>query len=507
MTSTGVGASPSGLSGVLKRGVGYSAIGVVVCQIVVIVQTIALGRILGPEEVGVFTAGSVLMGFLLVFSQGTLAQALIQREDDIEDAANTVLVVTFTSGLLLGIGVLIASPLIGNLFHNARAGQISAATSGLVLLYLCVSVPEALMQREFRFKQRMIIQPAAKIAFAAVSILFAVLGYGAWAMVVGSYASITTLLVLSWWMAKWRPFRGRFSVRIWREMAVFSLPLLFDHIAFSIRDSFQQVLLGRRLGTADLGQYRYGSQMATMPAMAIVEIFGYLLFPAFARISADSTRFRDAFLRALGWTWFATLPIGALLVVAGQPAAVLLLGNEWRPAGTAAMAMAGVPVGAALNALGVTAIKGAGRVSLVNWLSALGLVLHLPLVVLLLPFGLVGVGIGLSVTFLVCGIVSILLARSVVGASFRDVVACLAPSTAAAFVAFAVVFPFEHLVVRSDQHFEPIGLASVVADCLLFGLIHIGVLRLVSPSRYRAVRSFAEPAVMRLAASLPGRRK
>ena len=507
MTSAELGASQGGLSGVLKRGMGYSAIGVVVCQIVVIVQTIVLGRLLGPQEVGVFTAGSVLTGFLLLFAQSTLAQALIQREDDIEDAANTVLVVTFVTGLLLGIGVLAASPLIGNLFHNARAGQISAASSGLMLLYLCVSVPEALMQRAFRFKQRMIVQPAAKIAFAGVSILFAVLGYGAWAMVVGSYASITTLLVLSWWLAKWRPFRGRFSVRIWREMAVFSLPLLLDNMAYSIRDTFQQVLLGRRLGTADLGQYRYGYQMAGMPAMAIVEIFGYVLFPAFARISANSTRFRDAFLRALGWTWFAALPIGALLVLVGQPVAVLLLGDEWRPAGTAAMAMAGIAVGAALQALGVTAIKGAGRSSLVNWLSALGLGLHLPLIVLLLPFGLVGVGIGLSLTFLVCGIVSVLLARAVVNASFRDVVACLAPSTLSASVAFAVVFPLEHLIIRSDQYFEPLGLASVVGDCLLFTVIYIGVLRLVSPTRYRSVRGFAEQAAMTLVASLNGRRK
>jgi PST family polysaccharide transporter len=507
MTSAGIGSSPGDLSGVLKRGMGYSAIGVVICHIVVIVQTIVLGRLLGPEEVGVFTAGTVLMGFLLVIAQGSLSQALIHREDDIEDAANTVLVVTFATGLLLGIGVLVASPLIGHLFHNARAGQISAATAGLVLLYLCGNVPQALMQRAFQFKQRMIIQPATKIAFAGVSILFAVLGYGAWAMVVGYYASITTLLILSWWMARWRPFRGRFSVRMWREMAAFSLPLLFENITYSIRDTFQQVLLGRRLGTADLGQYRYGYQMAFTPAMAITDVFGYVLFPAFARISADTARFRGAFLRALGWTWFGALPITALMVLVGEPIAALLLGDEWRPAGTAAMAMAGMVAGAALHSLGAQVIKGAGRSSLLNWLSALGLVLHLPLIVLLLPFGLVGVGIGLSVTVLVVGIVCVLFARSVTDASVRDVVACLAPSTLSAFVAFAVVFPLEHLVVRSDQYFEPVGLALVVADCLLFTLIYIGVLRLVSPTRYRSVRGFAENAAMRLVASLTGRRE
>lgn len=495
-----------GLSGVLKRGVGYSAVGVVICQVVVIVQTIVLGRLLGPGEVGVFTAGTVLMGFLLVFSQGTLAQALIKRDGDIEDAANTVLVANALTGLVFGIAVLLSSPLIGHLFHDPRVGHISAATSGLVLLYLCLSVPEALMQRKFQFKQRMIIQPVAKIAFAAVSTVFALLGYGAWSMVFGSYAGIGALLVLSWWMARWRPFRGRFSWRLWRELATFSFPLVLDNIAHSIRETFQQVLLGRRLGTGDLGQYRYGYQMAGIPAAAIVDVFGYLLFPAFAHISADRNRFREAFLRALGWTWFAALPIGALLVALGEPVAVLLFGDQWRPAGTAAMAMAGVAVGAALNALGVTVIKGAGRVTLVNWLSLLGLLVHLPLVVLLLPYGLVGVGLGLSITYLLGGFVSILLARAVVAASLRAVVTSLVPTTVAGLVAFAVVFATEHLAVRSDRHIEPVGLALVLADCLLFAMVYLVVLRVVSPGRFRSVRGFAERSVVKVLAIRGGSR-
>ena len=138
----------------------------------------------------------------------------------------------------------------------------------------------------------------------------------------------------------------------------------------------------------------------------------HVLFPAFSRISDDSSRFRAAFLRALGWIWFAALPIGALLVVVGQPVVVLLLGEEWRSAGAAAAAMAGVGLGTALLAVAREAIKGAGRSSLLNWSTALSLVVGLPLIVLLLPFGLVGVGIAISVTYLVVGLVSVELAAA-----------------------------------------------------------------------------------------------
>ena len=42
------------LGGVLKRGAAMSAVGLVIAQAATIVQTIVLGRILGPTEVGIF---------------------------------------------------------------------------------------------------------------------------------------------------------------------------------------------------------------------------------------------------------------------------------------------------------------------------------------------------------------------------------------------------------------------------------------------------------------------
>jgi O-antigen/teichoic acid export membrane protein len=483
----------------LKRGAGMAAIGMVIAQIVIVAQTLVLGRLLGPHEVGIFTAGSVMMGFMAVFAQSALYQALIQREHDIEDAANTVLIVTCVTGLLLALAVLVASPLIGALFHDSRVGLIAAASSGIMLLHSFVSVPDALMQRTFQFKRRVIIDPAVSLTFASVSIVFAVFGYGAWAMVIGTYASTTTWVLLSWWMAKWRPFRGRFSFRIWRELAGFSLPLLIGGIAERSREVVEQVLVGRALGTAGLGQFRYGYRIASLPSVAVVQICAYVLFPAFSRISGDGTRFRQAFLRALGWIWLAALPVGALLVVVGQPVVVLLLGEKWRAAGAAASAMAGIGLGAALNSVAAEAVKGAGRSSLLNWLTAIFVGLGLPLIVLLLPFGLVGVGVAISVTYMVAGFVSLVLARSVVGVSVRDTIACVMPSTLSALIALGVVMPLDRFVVRSDQHPALLGLASIIAECVLFSVVYIGALRLISPTWYGSIRDVVVRVLAKLA--------
>src|ERR1700752_1522978 len=128
-----------------------SAIGLVISQVVTVVGTIGLGRLLGPEEVGVFAAGTIMCEFMVVFAQSALAQALVQRGSDIEDAADTVLVVSFVTGLLVSISVLAASPLIGALFQDSRIGLIAAATSGILLLRSWSCAPMGLMYRAFQF--------------------------------------------------------------------------------------------------------------------------------------------------------------------------------------------------------------------------------------------------------------------------------------------------------------------------------------------------------------------
>lgn len=277
------------------------------------------------------------------------------------------------------------------------------------------------------------------------------------------------------------------------------MPLLLDGIAERSRDMVQQVLVGRAFGTAGLGQFKYGSRIAFLPGLAVVQICGYVLFPAFSRISGDGTRFRQAFLRALGWIWLAALPVGALLLAVGQPVVVLLLGEKWRAAGAAASAMAGVGLGAALASVAAEAVKGAGRSRLLNWLTAINVGLGLPLLVLLLPFGLVGVGVALSVTYMVCGFVTLVQARSVVGVSVRDTIACVMPPTLSALIALGVVMPLERFVVRSDQHPALLGLASIIAECVLFSVVYIGALRLISPTWYGSIRDVVVRVLAKLA--------
>lgn len=472
----------------LRSGAKFASVALVVTQLISLGQTIVVARILSPLEIGTFTLGTVFANFLTTLSDGGMRAALVHRGREVEDAANTVFWVSLVMGTLMSLTALAVAPLLTLYFDDRLVGLVCAATCGTLLIHSLLNVPEALMQRKFNFKRRLIVDPTTASTFALVTVTLCLLGFGVWGMVIGLYASQLATLVACWALAGWRPGRGRFVLRIWREMAGYAAPLIISGVMVQLSEAVQQWLVGSRLDIASAGQYRYGRRIGVLPGQAIIQVASFVLFPAFARIAIDVARFRDGLLRSLRMLWSATTPFAAVLVALGQPLIVVLLGEQWRPAGLFVVAMAGYGPGIALGAIGIESIKGAGASKLINWLTALSVVVGIGGLIALLPFGLVGVGIAASLDSLSSGLVAILLARRLAGVSLRDLGRVLVPPLVAAVVAGTVIALLEHGLVHADQRPLLLALALLAVEGLLLLGIFGGVLYLMAPHAIRELR-------------------
>lgn len=480
---------PAALATIARKGAAYSGLAMFLVQAVSLVSTLIIARLLSPAEVGLYAAGTILAGFITVFADGGLQSALVQRQTDVEDAADTAFYATLGTGLVTSTVALLCAPLVGWLFDNPDAATIAAVTSGMLLMHAMTNVPDGLMMRRFNFKRRLIIDPSKAVVYGAVTITFASLGYGVWALVIGNYASMAVWLIGTWVLARWRPGLGYASVKLWREMAKFAYPLVGWSVSSLTRDAVQTALMGRVLGEAALGQYRYGNRLGSIPSQVVVQVGSFVIFPAFSRMSGEPERFRRGFFRALRWIWFASIPLAGLLLALGQPAVVVLLGEQWADAGLLLMALAGVGACAALQEVSGEAMKGAGQSQRLNYLAAVELVVGIALLVLLLPFGLLGVGLSVLGMELAVAVTALALARSVVGFTAGQLVRALAPATVAAAVATAVVAPLEHLVARSAEQGTLIGALQLVGLTILFGLVYLLTIRFTDRSLLDELRS------------------
>ncbi|QLY27718.1 oligosaccharide flippase family protein [Nocardia huaxiensis] len=481
-----------------------SAVALVVGEVVTLGQTVALARLLSPAEVGMFAAGTVLTMLLTTFVEGGLRAGLVQRADRVEDAAETVFRASFVNGIVMTLGAVAAAPLIGLVFHNHTVGLIAASTSGFLLIFSLTNVPEGLLQREFSVKRRIIVGPAVSVSFAVVAITMAALGFGVWSMVAGTYVSYVVWVALTWWLAKWRPGRGRASWRLWRELARYGSPVVVNLLGARAQGMIEAAVVGRGLSSAALGHFRYGQRIAQIPVRFIVEVGAFSLFPAFSRIAEDPDRSRlaGAYLRAIRLATVGAAALSGLVIALGQPAVVLVFGEPWREAGAVVMAMAGLGLGKAWMSVSEEAIKGAGRTGLLNWQTAVELVLGISLLLAGIHFfGLIGVGLATSVTVLLVAVVVTGMARSVIGVPLLAFLRAAVPPLPAGAIALAVCWWLEHQVLQADTRSIALGIGVLFVDVAAFAVVYLLALSVLAPS---VVRGFAR-LVIRLASRLIAR--
>lgn len=116
-----------------------------------IASTVALARLLTPDDFGVLAMAATVMNFVMIFNDLGLSQATIQREHLTGSQVTTLfwLNVLFSLGLML-IVIALAPPL-ALLYHEPRLTEVTMALSvGFLLTGLSVQ-SEALLKRQMRF--------------------------------------------------------------------------------------------------------------------------------------------------------------------------------------------------------------------------------------------------------------------------------------------------------------------------------------------------------------------
>jgi O-antigen/teichoic acid export membrane protein len=485
---------PQDLTRVVVRGVGVSGAGYIATQALTIAVYLVLAHLLSPAEFGTFAAGSIVAGVGMLFAQSGMLSALIQRRDRVEEAADTALVATLVAGLLLGLVGLGLAPLVGRFFGSHEAMLVAAAMSGCVLVRQVAVVPDALLQRRFSFARRLVAEPLSIVAFGVTAIVAAQQGLGVWALVLGTYAALTTHAVTAWAVIRWTPHPRRASFALWRELAAYGKHITGAEFLRWITVDSGALFVGRVLGLAPLGQYRLGYRIAARPFAALVNSVTFVLFPAFARIADDEQRFQAALLRSLRWLSVIALPMSAIVLPLGEPVVVLLFGERWRQAGLVLTATCAYTAGWALVSLVEHVAKVADRPDVVLRIYAFAGIAVVALTAALVRVDLVAVGVALSLSALAAAAYSFSWLVRITGIRSRVFLREIWPATVSATAMAGVLLALDRLVLDAGSRSLVEGLALVSLELVLGAVIYVAGMCVLAPATAGELISRLAPA-------------
>lgn len=379
------------LSRSVYSGVKWLGLAMGASQLVRLLTTIVLARLLLQEHFGLVTLSTTAIYAISTFREIGFGQALVNRPagspEELRRAANTAFwIVQVTNVAMFTVGWLAAPSLAA--FYDKIVG-VEPVLRALLVVFLVEGlsvVSAALLQKELRFEAISRNEMRATLCYGVVAISCAFAGFGVWSLVAGQLVSralqVSGLIQLS----GWRP-AFEFSPPVARELFHFGRWLWLNAILQVVHRSADKLVLGKFAGSAELGAYGIASGLCTAPAKPAGNIVVRIFFPTMSRMQGDLPQVVAAYRSGLGLVSLVTLPAMAGMILVAPDFATTVYGARWEDLGPlirilsiyGACLMLGALTRPVLLALGRTreiTLIGAGRqvlmLALLPWLGPRG---------------------------------------------------------------------------------------------------------------------------------------
>lgn len=393
-----------------------------------------LARLLTPQDYGIVAAGMIVVSFSMLVTGFGIDITLVQRSVLTSRHIRT----GFTLIMIVCLGLFAvtqaAAPLVQDFFRFDGLESVFRVLTLMFVLQGLGMVAQSLLLRDLRARRVMSVELASQaVSTGLIGIPLAWSGFGPWALVWASVseAALRSLLLIISKPYPMLPLLDGSAMRdLLRTSAGFSLAKILN---FGARQG-DNIIVGRFMGSVDLGLYGRAYQLIVLPARAYDVVAERVVFPAMAQVQNEPERLRKAYFRAIAITALIGLPLTTSLIVIAPELILTLLGPAWTGAIAPFLVLCfsmyfrlGYKVHASL-----LRAKGASF----QLASTQGLYAALVIAACLVayPFGLQAVAGGVSLAIAINLVVLAVMASKLIGLRFGDQVRAHLPGGALALI-------------------------------------------------------------------------
>lgn len=435
-------------------------------------STLILARLLLPEQFGLVGYCLIAIQYLDILNSAGIDSALIARRENLEEAANAAFLANVLLGTVCFALAWICAPAVAVFFKDdsiipiLRVLGLSLPLSGIGM------VPSTLLQRQMRFRTKLLPDVSRNLTKGVISITFAAFGLGVWSLVWGQIAGIFVGTVLAWILAGWKP-TWRFNADATRAITVYGFHIVMLEVIGVFRNNVDYMLVGRILGAAALGYYTMSFRIPELLIRSVNHAIGGVSLPALASMQANPGRLRSFYFSYLRYLSMFTFPVGVGLALTAPLFIPLFLSDTWGPAIVPTML---ISLALGISALGFVPgvlYKAVNRPEVLNQLA----IVKIPVAVFIFWYstrwGIVGVAAGQIALNLISVSIDTLIANYIMKFSLKELL-----NTISATFFSTLAMGFVLYVVRQSISFD--GLLALIVMIGVGVLVYFAMLWLIS---------------------------
>ena len=293
---------------------------------------IALARMLGPTEYGIFAIGATVIGFSAFFSEIGLAYGLIQKTT----VGPLDVRFVFTWQVVLGIAVTAVifggSYELASFFGEPRSVSVIQALSMLCLLNALSAPAMNLLKRDLNFKTLQIIQLVSyAVGYLLVAIPLALAGAQVWSLVA---AWLVQALISAGMLyaATRHPLKPLFWYVDARRQSNYGGAVFLTNLVNWAIGNIDRIIIARAFGSRDIGLYATTYNLLYNPTATLLGIVQQVFFSASSRIADEQSRILQGYKALVAAMALLILPVFAVVAAVPQTFIEALYGAKWHDA-------------------------------------------------------------------------------------------------------------------------------------------------------------------------------
>jgi PST family polysaccharide transporter len=328
-----------GLNNRFIRNVGWLGGSDLFIRISYLATTVVLARLLTKTDYGMVAIITTVSELMFVFTRVGIGLKLIQADaeaENFDDLCNSAYWLNWV--VFLGLFVaqcLIAFPV--SWFYPETQGKLVLPICVLALSYLIIpiaSTQASLTVKENRLKV-MALSNSVQLTFNnLVSIAFAFLGMGIWAVILPKVLGTPIWVYMFYTNHSWRPSKP-FTTKYWGDFLKFGKNILGVQLLKTLRNNLDYLIVGRFIGLEGLGLYYFAFNAGLGISLSIINGINASLYPHLCEVRDNWSKFQQQYFKSLKAIALILVPVVLTQSLLAPFYVPIIFGQKW---------VAGIPI-------------------------------------------------------------------------------------------------------------------------------------------------------------------
>jgi lipopolysaccharide exporter len=397
----------------LAKGVAWLGAAKIIINILALLSTLLLARLLSPEDFGLVALATTMLTIISSLTDLSLNSALIHHDNPTAEHFQTAWTLNLIRAVIVGSIFCVAAPIAATAYEEPRLLNIMLVLALSVAMGGLSNPKTVVFTRDLIFWQEFAITVLQKLAGFTVGAAIAIIYKSYWALVGGMIAAQVVGIIVSYVVI---PFKPRFVFVYARQLWSFSIWLTLGQIVNTLNWKLDHLLIGGYLGRPALGFYSVGDNLAGMPTREIIGPLETTLFPGFAKMANDKSRLKIAYRSAQSLISSIALPAGIGCALIAHPLVLLGMGAKWLPAVGVIQVLACVFAIQTLSSPVHSLAMAKGETRLLFKRDLLSFCIRVPIILVGMYLGgLMGIIYARAVTGMIAMLINMVLVRQMIG--------------------------------------------------------------------------------------------